>query len=242
MWSLYWEYYLMGIILVPGIIFAAVAQAKVSSTYNAFSRIICRKGYTGAQAARIILDAANLQDVQIKRIGGQLTDNYDPKRKIVSLSTNVHDGQSVASIGIAAHEIGHAIQHKQGYWPVKVRGFLIPVTNFMSVLLWPLLIIGIIFNFVAVPGSIVGMVFIWCGIGLFTLSILIELVTLPTEYNASRRATEILEKSGILDATETNGARKVLGAAALTYVGSLLISILSLLRFLLVFVIGRGRD
>ena len=242
MWGLYWQYYIMGLVLLPGIILAAIAQAKVSSTYNAFSKIICKKGYTGAQVARIILDSINMQDVQIQKIGGQLSDNYNPKTKIVSLSGGVHDSQSVAAIGIAAHEVGHAIQHKQSYIPMKIRSFLIPVSNFMSKLLWPLLIIGIIFNFAAFPNSIAGLVFIWAGIGLFGFSVIIELVTLPVEFNASKRALVILKQADILDKTEARGAESVLKAAALTYIASILISILYLLRFLLVFVIGRNRD
>ncbi len=236
-----WEYYLMGIILLPGIIFAIVAQAKINSAYTTFSSIMNAKGYTGAEVARTILSAAQLSDIKVNRIGGHLTDHYNPKEKSISLSGAVHDGQSISAIGIAAHEVGHALQYKTNYWPMKMRTALVPVINFTSAFLWPLLILGLIFNFVAVPGSLLGQIFIWGGIGFFGISVLFSLITLPVEYNASKRALSVLQQSGILTTTETAGAKKVLSAAALTYVASLLISILTLLRFLAAIMLGRRR-
>lgn len=219
----------MGIILIPGIIIAAIAQSKISSAYRAFSGVLSKKGLTGAQAAQKILDGANITTTKIQAIPGELTDNYNPKTDVVSLSKGVHDSTSVAAIGIAAHEVGHTIQHHTNYVPVKIRGALVPVSNFMSQLLWPLLIIGIILNFTTLLGTAV----MWAAIGIFGLSVLIQLVTLPVEKNASRRALKILESSDMLDEEELRGAKKVLDAAALTYVAALLISILNFMRVFL---------
>lgn len=228
---MYWEYYLMGIILIPGIIFAAIAQSKVNNAYSAYSKVLSKSGKTAAEVARLILDTAGCTDITITRVNGHLSDHYNPKKKIIALSSSVHDSTSVAALGIAAHEVGHAIQYKKGYLPMKVRSLLIPITNLSSVVLWPLVIIGLIFNFVAIPGSIVGNVFLWIGIAFFGISVLLNLVTLPVEYNASNRASKILFDAQILDQTEVNGAKKVLNAAALTYVAALLVSVLNLLRF-----------
>lgn len=228
MWF-YWQYYAMGIILIPGIILAIIAQSKISSAYKTFSQVMSKKGLTGAQVAQIILDGANITTAKIQAIPGKLTDNYNPKTDVVSLSKGVHDSTSIAAIGIAAHEVGHTIQHHTNYMPVQIRNVLIPVSNVMSKLLWPLLIIGIILNFTTLLGTAV----MWTAIGIFGLSVLIQLVTLPVEKNASRRALKILESSDILNEEELRGAKKVLNAAALTYVAALLVSVLSFMRFFL---------
>lgn len=239
---MYWDYYLMGIILLPAIILAAYAQAKVSSTYSKYSGMISKNGMTAAQVARLLLDCAELKHIKIVKISGSLTDHFDPKKQIIALSSSVYDSTSVAALGVAAHEVGHAIQEKDGYLPYKIRKIIIPTTNFLSSLLWPLVILGLIFNFAAMPGSFVGDVLLWSGVIVFGLAALVDLVTLPVEFNASKRAINTLYKTEILDATETAGAKKVLSAAALTYVASLLTSLLNLLRFILVFLMNSNRD
>ena len=239
---MYWDYYLMGIILLPAIILAIYAQAKVSSTYAKYSKVLSKNGMTGAQVARLLLDCADLKNIKITQIGGNLTDHYNPQKQIVALSAWHNDSTSVAALGVAAHEVGHAIQEKNGYVPYKIRKFIIPVTNFLSSMLWPLVVIGLIFNFAAIPGSIVGDVLLWSGVTVFGLATLVDLVTLPVEFNASKRAINTLYKTEILDPSETAGAKKVLNAAALTYVAALLNSLLNLLRFVLVFLMNAKRD
>ena len=230
--SAYWDYYLMGIILIPGLLLGIYAQTKVNKAYNKFSKIPNMGGRTASEVARIILDAAGCNNVEIKKINGELTDNFNPSTNTVSLSTSVCDSTSVAAIGIAAHEVGHALQHKTNYFPMKLRKVAIVTSNISSTLLWPLVIIGLIFNFALY--SSIGMYMVWAGIIVFGLAALVNLITLPVEFNASSRATAILKQSGILNETETKQAKKVLDAAALTYVAALVVSILNLLRFLIV--------
>ena len=182
--------------------------------------------------ARLILDSAGLKQVQIKKINGELTDNYDPKAQTVSLSSSVYDSTSVAAIGIACHEVGHALQYAQNYAPVKIRMFLGRACNMSSTLLWPLVVRGLILNIGL--NSVAGMVCMWCGVIIFGLSVIFNLVTLPVEYNASNRAKSILSNAQILDSEEMEGVHKVLNAAALTYVAALVVSILNLLRFIIV--------
>ena len=236
--SAYWEYYLMGVILIPGIILGLYAQSKVNMTYDKFSRIPNVAGRTASEVARIILDAAGCNNVQVQKISGNLTDNFNPTTNVVSLSESVCNSTSVAAIGIAAHEVGHAIQHKTDYFPMRIRKVAIVASNVSSTMLWPLVIMGLIFNFFLIPS--VGMFMVWAGIIVFGLAALVNLITLPVEYNASKRATTILKQSGLLNETETSQAKKVLDAAALTYVAALVVSILNLLRFVLVF--ARSRD
>lgn len=242
MFELYWEYYVMGIILLPAIILAAYAQGKVSSTYSKYSKIASQKGMRACEMARLLLDCADLKNVDVVRVNGQLTDYYDDKKKVVALSASNHDSTSVAALGVAAHEVGHALQFKNNYFPVKFRTFIIPIVNFSSKMLWPLVLIGLVFNFAAMPGTIVGDIFLWSGVIVFGLAALFDFVTLPCEYNASNRALQILEQTEILTEEETKGAKKVLSAAALTYVASLLNSILNLVRFILVFLLRARRD
>ncbi len=237
--SLYWQYYLMGIILLPALILAIYAQSKVSSTYNKYAKVLSKKGVKASEMARVLLDTADLKNIKVKKISGELTDYYDHKNGVIGLSSNVHDSSSVAALGIAAHEVGHALQFKSNYLPIKIRSAIIPITTLGSSLLWPMVILGLIFNFVAIPGSILGDIFLWSGIILFGLVALLDVVTLPVEYNASNRAIKILSKTEVLDKQETEGAKKVLGAAALTYVAALLNSMLNLLRFLLVILLNR---
>lgn len=236
-YDLYWEYYLMGIILLPAIILAAYAQTKVSTTYRKYSQVFSKRGMKACELARLLLDCADLNHIQVTQVAGELTDYYDPKKQIVALSKSVHDSTSVAALGVTAHEVGHALQYKTNYLPMKLRSLIIPIAKFSSALLWPLVMIGLIFNFVAIPGSFIGDVFLWSGIIVFALAAILDLVTLPVEYNASKRAVEILSQTEILDEEESRGAKKVLNAAALTYVAALLNSILNLVRFLLVVLI-----
>ena len=229
---MYWEYYVMGVILIPGLILAIIAQAKVSFNYKKYSQVISKNNMKACDVARLILDSAGLKQVQIKKINGELTDNYDPKAQTVSLSSSVYDSTSVAAIGIACHEVGHALQYAQNYAPVKIRMFLVRACNISSTLLWPLVVIGLILNIGL--NSVAGMVCMWCGVIIFGLSVIFNLVTLPVEYNASNRAKSILSNAQILDSEEMEGVHKVLNAAALTYVAALVVSILNLLRFIIV--------
>lgn len=237
----YLVYYLLAIVMVPGIIFAAIAQGKVSSSFNAMSKIPAKSGKTAAQVAREMLDQNGLQNITIEKVKGDLTDHYNPKKGTIGLSTKVHDSTSIAAIGIAAHEVGHAIQTKQNYMPSKIRAVLVPILNISSKILWPLVIIGILLGALSSVENMAGQIMVWIGVGLFGLSTLFSLITLPTEYDASKRAQQQLAQMQILDSGELIGAKKVLSAAALTYVASLLVSILSLLRFVLAILVLRER-
>lgn len=189
---------------------------------------------TGAQAAQRVLNSAGIYDVRIRHVAGNLTDHYDPRNKTLNLSDSVYGSASVAAVGVAAHECGHAIQHQQGYSPLNIRGALVPVANFGSAAAWPLIILGIIFG-----GA--GSIFCQIGILFFSAAVLFQIVTLPVEFNASRRAVRILGDTGILSEQELPYTKKVLKAAALTYVAGAAAAILQLLRLLLLFG-GRDRD
>ncbi len=241
MWEAYWLYYILGIILLPGIILGIYAQTKVNTNYNKYSKVLSKKGITGAQVARLILDTAGLTDYNVVKISGKLTDNFNPKTKTVSLSQEVYDSTSVASLGIASHEVGHALQYANNYAPMKARTVAVQTTNFASVFLWPIIVLGLLFDFVIFTNSIVGDIFLIAGVTFFALAVIVDLVTLPVEFNASNRAKKILGDSSICDSDEMVGVNKVLNAAALTYVASLVVSILNLLRFILVFT-SRKRD
>ena len=242
MFELYWEYYVMGIILLPAIILAIYAQCKVTSTYKQYSNELSQKGMKSQDLARLLLDCADLQEIQVIRVNGELTDYYDHKHKTVALSSSTYNSSSISALGVTAHEVGHALQYKNNYLPIKLRSIIIPIVNIWSNLLWPLVILGIILNFAVLPTSAAGKVLMWIGIGFYGLIALLDVITLPVEYNASHRAIKILEQSEILDKEETNKARKVLSAAALTYVASLLNSLLNLLRLILVFVMHSKKD
>lgn len=235
-------YYLMGIIMLPGIIFAAVAQAKIYSAYHEYSEIQTKKQKKAKDVAREVLDKNGLQDISIQKISGNLTDNFNPKTGIVSLSEKVYEGTDVSSVSIALHEVGHAIQHSQNYKPAKIRLLMVPVLNVFSQMLWPLIIIGLIISFFAGFDNTVGQIFIGLGIGFFALSMIFSLITLPTELDASKRAKQELLATQNMDEEEIEGAKKVLSAAAMTYVASLLVSILTLLRFVLTILILKNGD
>ena len=228
-------YWLLGIIVVPGIIFAMVAQIKINSTYNTYKQRPAKCEKTADVVAREILDKNELENVIITHShGGELSDHYNPAKETIGLSSGVYSSNSIAALSIAAHEVGHAIQRKEGYFASKIRTFLVPIVNFCSVMLWPLVIIGIIINIGASWDSLAGNIFLWLGIAFFGVSVLFSLITLPTELDASKRALVQLQEGGYLvDEEEITGAKKVLKAAAMTYVASLVVSVLNLVRFIL---------
>lgn len=218
------------ILVIVGAVLCLLAQNNVTSTYSRYSRVVSRTGLTGAMAAERILRSNGIYDVRVEHIRGNLTDHYDPSHKVLRLSDSVYGSSSVAAIGVAAHECGHAIQHQTGYVPLKIRASLVPVANLGSTLCWPLIVLGLFFSYT----------FVQAGIIMFCAVVLFQVVTLPVEFNASSRALRILEDSGMLYQDEVSSTRKVLRAAALTYVASVASSILQLLRLILLF--GNRRD
>lgn len=225
----YFAYYLTGFIMIPVFLFALFCQAKVKSAFSKYSKVANRRGLTGADAAYQLLRLNGITDVRIKKISGSLTDYYDPRAKEICLSQDVFDSRSVAAIGVACHEAGHACQHAQGYAPLKIRNAVIPVTRIGS--------------FLGVPLALIGMFLysdplIYAGIILYAAVAFFQLVTLPVEFNASKRALQTIETNGFLEGEEYNGAKKVLSAAALTYVAALASALATLLRLFLI--VNRG--
>lgn len=209
------------------------ASSRVNSTYRKYSQVRSMSGMTGAQVAQNILRSQGIYDVTVQPVAGQLTDHYDPRSRTVNLSQSVYGQSSVAAIGVAAHECGHAIQDNVGYSPLRLRAAFVPLANLGSRLSWPLILIGLF----------IGMTpFIEIGIWMFVLAVLFQVITLPVEFNASRRAVRILDQSGILQGQEITATRKVLGAAALTYVAAAAASILQLLRLVILFGNRRSND
>ncbi|ATW24695.1 zinc metallopeptidase [Candidatus Formimonas warabiya] len=213
------------VLLIPGIIIAAWAQMKVSSTFDKYYRVRAVSGVTAAQAARRILNQKGLDDVTVEVIPGKLSDHYDPRAKALRLSEQVYHSSSLAAIGVAAHEAGHAMQHDEGYVPLSIRASLVPVAQFGSSAAWILLLLGLLLGF---PGLAQIGVYAFAGVVLF------QLVTLPVEYNASSRALALLEGGGYLSREEIPQTKKVLDAAALTYVAAALMGILQLIRLLVI--------
>ena len=213
------------LLLLPAILLSAWAQWQVSSTYNRYAQTLSAGGWTAAAMARRMLDANGLSGVQIVSVRGNLTDHYDPKRRVLALSDSVYGYSSLAALGVAAHEVGHAIQHDRGYQPLLWRSRLVPITNIGSQLSWPLMLLGILLSYDPL---------VTAGIILFSLVVVFQLVTLPVEFNASSRALILLEGEGFLRREEIGGAKAVLRAAALTYVAGALSSILQLLRLVLI--------
>lgn len=211
------------IILIPAMLISFWAQTKVKSTFSKFSKVRSANGYTGAQVARMLLDAEGLYDVPVEHIGGSLTDHYDPKNRVMRLSQDVYGSTSIAAIGVAAHETGHAIQHQRRYAPLQIRSAIVPVVNVSSNLSWVIFILGFILG---LP------VFVNIGIYLFAAVVLFQLITLPVEFDASNRALKILSEKGILYGDEVKGAKSVLTAAAMTYVAAALMAISQLIRLL----------
>lgn len=222
------------ILVIPAILLALYAQFRVKSTYARFSKVMARSGVTGAEAARSLLNSGGVGDVPVEKIEGRLTDNYDPRKKVLRLSADVYDGRSLAALGIAAHETGHALQHHVRYAPLQFRNGFFPVANIGSTLAFPLFFVGVLISGDRGPSILMDL-----GILLFAAAVLFSIVTLPVEFNASRRAISILRTQGFLDGEEIGGARKVLSAAALTYLAATAMAILQLARFLL---IRKSRD
>ena len=214
--------------VLPALLFAMWASGRVNSTFERYSRVPTVRGMTGRDAARAVLDANGLYDVRIERISGNLSDHYDPKTNVIRLSDSTYANTSCAAIGVAAHEAGHAIQHATGYVPVRIRTAIVPITNIGSKLSVPLILIGILLSSLGEAYAMIA----YIGVACFALSTLFQLVTLPTEFNASRRAVAAIEDCGMLNEKETDGAKKVLSAAALTYVAALFVSVMQLLRLL----------
>ena len=220
------------ILIIIAAIISLIAQWRVNSAFSKYSRVASMSGMTGAQAARMILQSNGINDVSVQRISGKLTDHYNPSTKVLNLSESVYGSTSVAAIGVAAHECGHAIQHARGYFPLSLRTALVPVANIGSQLSWVFIIVGAILSF--------NQTLITIGIIMFSAAVLFQLVTLPVEFNASARVLEQLESNGILYRDEVSQTRKVLSAAALTYVAAAATAILQLLRLIILFG-GRGR-
>ena len=216
-------------LLLPAVIFSLWASSKVKSTFNKYSKQYSAAHITGAQAAQRILDVNGLSNVRIERVSGSLTDNYNPKENVIRLSQSVYDSFSTAAIGVASHEAGHALQYAQEYAPIKIRAAIIPATNIGSKLALPLIIIGIILS--RMSSDLIA--FAYVGIICFAVCALFQLVTLPVEFDASHRALQAIEGQGMLSDIELEGSRKVLTAAAMTYVAALAVTLAQLLRFLM---------
>lgn len=229
------------IIVIPAMIFALYAQNKVNSTYKKYSQMSNRKGLTARQVARQILDENGLYDVQIEHISGNLTDHYDPKAKVIRLSDSVDNSTSVAAIGVAAHEVGHAIQHATDYVPVKVRSALVPITNFGSSISMVLIMIGLVLVGLTETGTL-GFTIAIVGLLAYCLVAVFQIVTLPVEFNASNRALKTLNERGILYSDEVPMAKKVLSAAAMTYVAALVSTLSTILRLLVIILNSSGRN
>lgn len=232
----YYSYYYdpTYLLVLIGAVLCILAQLRVKATYKKYSRVRSRSGMTGAQAAQRILQLSGIYDVRIEHVSGELTDHYDPSKKVLRLSNAVYGSDSIAAIGVAAHECGHAVQHNKGYAPLTFRTALVPVANIGSWAGIPIILLG----------AVLGMnqMLIQIGIWVFALAVLFQIVTLPVEFNASGRALAMLGNYGMLAQDETSGCRKVLSAAALTYVAAAAAAILQLLRLILLFGGGRRRD
>ena len=215
------------ILVLIGVVLSLIASARVNSTFNKYSQIRNSRGMTGAQVAEQVLHGAGIYDVRIEHVSGNLTDHYDPRSKVLRLSDSVYSQTSVAAVGVAAHECGHAIQHAKGYGPLKFRNVLVPVANFGAKIAWPLILVGLLIN------SESAWLIMQAGIIAFSLAVLFQIVTLPVEFNASNRAIRVIADSGIMYGEEIVAAKRVLSAAALTYVAAAASSILQLLRLVL---------
>lgn len=223
------------ILLIPAILFTLFAQAKVKMNFNKYSNVRNHRNITGFEAARRVLDANGLRDVGIEAVAGNLTDHYDPRTRVLRLSEGVYGVPSIAAVSVACHEVGHAIQHATSYAPLKIRNSIVPVVNFASFLSWPMAIIGIL---LLSSNRQMGDLLFNVGVIMFLAVILFHLVTLPVEFNASHRAVQEMNELGIINSDETTGAKKVLNAAAMTYVAALATAVLNLVRLFAM----RGRN
>lgn len=221
----YFDYYYL-ILVVPALMLAIWAQVQVKTTYRKYSRVPNSRGMTGAYAAQAVLNFYGITDVRIERVSGNLTDHYDPRSKVIRLSDGVYNSSTVAAVGIACHEAGHAAQHAENYAPIKIRNAIIPVCNIGSTIGIPLALIGWIFSF---------SILIYVGLGLYAAVFIFQVATLPVEFNASRRAIKVIDETQLLRDDEIGGAKKVLAAAAMTYVASMMVALANLLRLLLRF-------
>lgn len=219
------------VFVLPALLIAGLAQLYVKTSFSRYSRQYNHRGYTGYQVARDILDRNGLYHVRIERVPGSLTDHFDPRAGVVRLSDTVYQSGSVAAIGVAAHEVGHAIQHAQGYFPIKLRSAILPVTQIGSTLAWPLAIFGVVLGMESLA---------MLGVWLFMAVVLFQLITLPVEFNASRRALKTIREESFLDGNEYTGAKRMLTAAALTYVAALIVAVGNLLRLLSI--VNRNSD
>ena len=231
MYGYYYGFDYTYVLVLIGAVLCMWASYRVNSVYNKYSHIRSASGMTGAEVAQRILDRNGVRDVRVEHVSGNLTDHYDPRTQTVNLSDAVYGSTSVAALGVAAHECGHVMQHESGYMPLKIRTALVPAANLGSQIGLPLVIIGLIFG---LSNS-----FIAIGIGIFALAVLFQIVTLPVEFNASHRALAMLGEYGILGTDEVEASRKVLGAAAMTYVAAAASAVLQLLRLIM---LGRRRD
>lgn len=242
LFGLFWGDWTL-LILLPGFLISLIAELHVKSTVSRYAAVPLQPGMTGAAVAERILHSNGVSDVGVDRVPGHLTDHYDPRSKTLFLSEGVYGSNSVAAVGIAAHEAGHALQHAKGYAPLRLRTVMVPVCNFGARLAMPLFFVGLLLTYVLSLADTFGESLMLAGIVAFSLSVLFQLVTLPVEFNASRRAMRCLTNSGTMNEAELHGARRVLGAAAWTYVAALLVGLLFLLRLLLILagVAGRRR-
>ena len=224
------------VLVLPCILFSLWASSSVKSTFNRYSKVHSSRRLTGAQAAQRVLFANGVTGVRIEQVRGNLTDHYDPTTNVIRLSDSVYNSTSVAAIGVACHEAGHAVQYAQNYSPIKLRAAIVPITNIGSMLAMPLIVLGLVLNFM----TEFSYTFVYIGIGCFGLSLLFQLITLPVEFNASHRAVRAISGAGLLDEQELDGAKKTLRAAALTYVAAAAVSLMQLLRLILIF--GGRRD
>ena len=225
------------VLVLPCIIFSLWASASVKSTFNRYSKIYSSRRLTGAQAAQRVLSANGVTGVRIEPVRGNLTDHFDPSTNVIRLSDSVYNSTSVAAIGVACHEAGHAVQYAESYAPIKLRAAIIPLTNFGSKLAMPLILVGVLLSSL----SYLGTMFVYLGIAAFGLSLVFQLITLPVEFNASRRALRAIEDGAILTNEERRGAKKTLTAAAMTYVAATAVALAQLLRLIMIFG-GRRRD
>lgn len=221
--------------MIPALIISVIAQSRVQSTFNKYSGVRSSKGLTAAEAAMRVLSYNGVEGVKIERVAGRLTDHFDPRTNVIRLSDDVYNSTSVAAIGVAAHEAGHAVQYAFGYMPIKIRQIMLPITQFSSRLSMPLVFIGLLlpvqYDFI-----------VTLGIALFSIAVLFELITLPVEFNASSRAIKTLDESDVMYGQELEGAKKVLKAAAMTYLAATFTSLMSLIRLVLIAGQRRGRD
>ncbi len=238
MFGIYTIYWVLGIVMLPGLALGIWAQTKVYTTFNQYNSVQTQHGLTASGVARYMLDGAGYPDVKIAHIRGELTDNFNPQTNTISLSDAVYNQSTISAVGVTAHEIGHVVQHKTGYGLIKLRNILVPIINFLGYFVWPFIFIGLILEIMYASTAANWLIYI--GLALYSFNILFCLITLPIELNASKRAYKMLLATGEMDMEEANQAKQVLNAAAWTYVAALVTSVLSLVRLLLMIFMVRG--